>query len=142
MALILVVDDSPSILENVAMMLVGAGHQVRACSDGKGAQQMIEREAFDLILTDIFMPEEDGLQLIREACRLRPKVPIVAMSGVAGALDMLPVAKHLGACQLLRKPFSNTDLLAAVGVALGTALSCPAAGERKTPSLGSTGHDQ
>ena len=121
---ILIIDDSPSTLEAVAMMLVRAGHQVRSCADGKRAQEMIKREAFDLILTDIFMPERDGLQLILAARRLRPEVPIVAMSGMSGTLDMLPVARHLGACQLLRKPFSNTDLLAVVEVALATPPLC------------------
>jgi len=119
MARILVIDDSLSTLEMVSMMLVEAGHQAHSSADGKRAYRRIEREAFDLILTDIFMPEEDGLQLIHETRRLRPKLPIVAMSGMNGALDMLHVAKRLGACQLLRKPFSKTDLLAAVGVALG-----------------------
>lgn len=121
---ILVIDDSPSTLETVAAMLVTAGHQVISCADGKRAQQMIEREGFDLILTDIFMPEHDGLQIIMEVGRLRPKVPIIAMSGKSGMLDMLPVAKHLGACQLLRKPFSNTDLVAAVEMAMAPPLSC------------------
>lgn len=136
---ILVIDDSPSTLETVAMMLVGAGHQVRSCADGKHAHQVIEDEAFDLILTDIFMPEEDGLQLILEARRRQPKVPIVAMSGMTGALDMLRVARHLGACQLLRKPFSNTELLVAVEAALGRPSSCCAAREREAPRIGNTG---
>jgi CheY-like chemotaxis protein len=85
---ILIIDDSPSTLETVARMLVRAGHQVRSCADGKRAQEMIEREAFDLILTDIFMPERDGLQLILAARRLGPEVPMVAMSGMSGTLDM------------------------------------------------------
>ena len=115
---ILVIDDSRSTLETVALMLVTAGHQVRCCADGKHAQQMMEHEAFDLVVTDIFMPEQDGLEIIREARRLQPKVPVLAMSGISGTLDMLPVAQRLGACQLLRKPFSTTDLLAAVEMAL------------------------
>lgn len=120
MSRILVVDDSPSTLDAVTVMLESAGHQVCCCPDGKCAQRVLEREAFDLIVTDIFMPEEDGLEIIRVARRLRPQLPIVAMSGMGGTLDMLSVAKRLGACQLLRKPFSSTDLLVALRTALAT----------------------
>jgi DNA-binding NtrC family response regulator len=118
---ILIIDDSPSTLEAVAMMLDGAGHLVRCCPNGRQAQALLEREPFDLIITDIFMPEEDGLQLILAARRLRPDLPIVAMSGRSGSLDMLPVARRLGACRLLRKPFNKTDLLAVVELALTAA---------------------
>lgn len=120
---ILVIDDSRSSLEMVAMMLVRAGNQVRCCADGNQVQQMIEREAFDLILTDIFMPERDGLEIIMNVRRLRPNLPIIAMSGKTGALDMLAVARHLGACQLLRKPFSNTELLEAVEMTIAKPLA-------------------
>lgn len=106
------------------MMLVRAGHQVHSCANGKRALQMIEHEAFDLILTDIFMPEEDGLKRIMKARRLRPKLPIVTMSGMSGTLDMLPVAKHPGACQLLRNPFSNTEMPAVVEMALAMPPLC------------------
>ena len=127
---VLVIDDSRATLEIIEEMLVRAGNQVRCCADGKRLQQLIEREAFDLILTDLFMPEEDGLEIVMKVRRLRPKLPIIAMSGKSGALDMLAVAKHLGACQLLRKPFSNTDLLAAVERAVAKPLSCKTGHQR------------
>lgn len=123
---VLVIDDSPSTLEMVSMMLEDAGHQVSSCADGKRARQLIGREVFDLIVTDIYMPEEDGLQLILEARRLHPSLPIVAMSGMTGMFDMLNVAQHLGACQVLRKPFSAKDLLAAAAAAKAGAVAQPA----------------
>jgi CheY-like chemotaxis protein len=138
MSNILVIDDSPSALETIAMMLAGAGYQVCTCADGKPALQMLKHEAFDLILTDIFMPEQDGLEVIREAHQLRPSLPIIAMSGIIGEGNMLAVAKYLGARQLLIKPFSNADLLTAVGAALGTSTSCPATPEHEAPPLRDT----
>jgi CheY-like chemotaxis protein len=70
----------------------------------------------DLFLCDIFMPETDGLQTMREFRRAFPDVPIVAMSGAAlgGRLDMLPIAKCLGAAAVLSKPFRMDALLALV----------------------------
>jgi CheY-like chemotaxis protein len=114
---ILVIDDSPSALQVIETMLVNAGHMVITCSDGKRAVEMLQREAFDLILTDIYMPDDDGLEVIRDAQRVHPCLPIVAMSGVAGRRNMLAVARHLGACQILQKPFSREDLLDAVAAA-------------------------
>jgi len=131
MSRILVIDDSPSTLETVALVLSGAGHQVRPCNDGQRARQMVEQDDFDLLLTDIFMPEKDGLEVIRETRRLRPNLPIVAMSGITGPRSMLRVAKLLGACQLLRKPFSGADLLAAIEAALGPASCANKPGERE-----------
>ena len=139
MSRILVIDDSPSALEAVAMTLAQSGHQVSTCSDGKHARRILGREVFDLVLTDIYMPEEDGLQLIQEVRRRQPKLPVVAMSGGAGLVDMLPAARLLGACQILRKPFSGADLLAAVEVALTAPALCPAAGPGKRPPSRRTG---
>lgn len=139
MSRILVIDDSPSALEALAMTLTQSGHQVSTCSHGKHARRILDREAFDLVLTDIYMPEEDGLQLIQEVRRRQPKLPVVAMSGGAGRVDMLPAARLLGACQILRKPFSGADLLAAVEAALTAPASCPAAGAGKRPPSGGTG---
>jgi CheY-like chemotaxis protein len=116
---ILVIDDSPSALQTAEVILADAGCRVVACTDGKHALRMMREEAFDLIITDIYMPDEDGLQVIRERRRICPKVPIVAMSGIAGQRSMLTVAKHLGACRTVQKPLSRADVLGAVGAALG-----------------------
>jgi CheY-like chemotaxis protein len=120
MSNVLLVDDSASALQAVEMLLTEAGHRVTAFTDGKGAIRALRHETFDLIVTDIYMPEEDGLQVIQAGRRICPNVPIVAMSGVTGNRDMLKVAKRLGACETLRKPFSKAALLNAVGKALGT----------------------
>ncbi len=100
------------------MVLTTAGHQVCACTGGKLAMERIGGEAFDLVLTDIFMPERDGLEIIAQSHQMRAGMPIVAMSGVTGTLAMLRTAKLLGACQVLKKPFSAAELLAVVDRAL------------------------
>jgi DNA-binding NtrC family response regulator len=134
MSRILIVDDSPSMREAVAMMLAAAGYEVCTSPDGRLAQRVLADEPFDLVLTDIFMPEEDGLKVIMEAHRRHPDLPIVAMSGYGGPMDMLAVARHLGACQLLRKPFSRADLLATVGTALGSTPCAAPVRRPKQPS--------
>ena len=118
MARILVVDDSASALEIAETILAEAGHQVIGCMDGKHAVQILGAQAIDLMLTDIYMPDEDGMELIRHTRRLHPETPIVAMSGVTGQRDMLPVARRFGARTTLYKPFSKTQLLEAVEQAI------------------------
>jgi len=118
MSRILVIDDSLSALQLTEMILGEAGYEVRTCSEGKKALRMLEREAFDLVITDIYMPDLDGLEVIREEHRIRPNVPVVAVSGVTGPRNMLSVALRLGACQTVQKPFSRASLLDAVEAAL------------------------
>jgi CheY-like chemotaxis protein len=115
---ILVIDDSPSILELAETMLVSAGCEVVTCLDGETALRTLSRESFDVILTDIYMPGEDGLEVIRKAHQMGVRAPIIAVSGATGARNMLTVAKLMGAAQLLPKPFSRLELLAAVDAAL------------------------
>ncbi len=119
MARILLIDDSPSALQTVAGILEEAGYEVETCGEGKGAVQLLRHNRFDLIITDIYMSDEDGLEVMWEARQICPTVPVVAVSGVTGVGNMLGVAKYLGACQTVRKPFSSRDLLNAVGAALG-----------------------
>jgi CheY-like chemotaxis protein len=120
---ILLIDDSTAALEIIGTILVDAGYQVvtRAC--GKCALQLLRREPFDLIVTDIYMPDEDGLEVIRDRGKICPSVPVVAISGVSGKRNMLGVAKRLGACQIVQKPCSKAELLNAVTAALCTTSS-------------------
>lgn len=123
MSRILVIDDSVSVLELIEMLLTEAGHEVVACMDGKRAISKLRSEPFDLLVTDIYMPEMDGLEIIMEGRRIRPSLPVVAMSGASGHRGMLDVARYLGACQTLQKPFSRADLMDAVTAAVGMAFS-------------------
>ena len=115
---VLVIDDSRSCLEAIETMFSGAGYLVTTSTDGKRAVHMMQHEAFDLILTDLYMPGEDGIEVIRDARKLHPGLPLVAMSGATGVRNLLAVARHLGACQILQKPFSRDELLQVVEAAL------------------------
>jgi CheY-like chemotaxis protein len=81
MAKILVIDDDPGMRRVTSRALEAAGHVVAVYANGRGAVRDIEKDPPDLLITDIFMPEMEGLETIREARTRRPSLPIIAMSG-------------------------------------------------------------
>lgn len=115
---IVVIDDSESVLESIQTMLQSSGLEAEVFSKWASAFARVKADAVDLIITDIYMPEGDGLEVIRARRNMCPEIPIVAMSGMSGPRDMLKVARLMGACQTLRKPFSKEQLLQAIGAAL------------------------
>ena len=78
---ILVVDDEPLLRGFVQQMLERAGHRVASAEDGRKASEQMQQQPFDLVVTDLLMPERDGIELIDELRRQYPSVRIVAMSG-------------------------------------------------------------
>ena len=121
MARILVVDDDTLVLASVQMQLIHAGHEVLAVNQARNAVIALEREPFDLVIVDVFMPGMDGYQAIKEFQRLDPGIPIIAMSGVMfressqrHAPDFLGMAGKLGATRTLNKPFKSVELIDAV----------------------------
>ena len=118
---ILVVDDEPLLRGFVQQMLERAGHRVASAEDGRKASEQMLLRPFDLVVTDLLMPERDGIELIDELRRQYPSVRIIAMSGGGriGREQYLQIAKGFGAHVLLEKPFSAKQLLAAVDHALG-----------------------
>jgi CheY-like chemotaxis protein len=114
---ILVVDDHPIMGEVVCEMLEDAGHLVRLASEGREALRKLSCARFDLLVTDIVMPEMDGIELIGEVRRRYPEIRIIAMSGGGErfpTLDGLTIARRLGAGASLNKPFLAEQLLDAV----------------------------
>jgi Response regulator containing CheY-like receiver, AAA-type ATPase, and DNA-binding domains len=116
MARILIADDSPDLLQVLVMILRDAGHQTTAARDGQEALSLLKRIEFDVMITDIVMPNKEGMETIMEARRLVPGLKIIAMSGGGwmSAQHYLDVASKLGASVVLTKPFSGDDVLAAV----------------------------
>jgi CheY-like chemotaxis protein len=114
MARILVVDDSRAALTVTETILAEAGHQVTTSNSAKGAVKILQTQEVDVVLTDIYMPDEDGLELLKNIRRIAPDTPVIAMSGMTGSRDMLPVARGMGARFTLYKPFSTEALLSAV----------------------------
>jgi CheY-like chemotaxis protein len=123
MASILLIEDDEQVRHLVYSLLNAAGYDVREADDGKeGLRLFAERQA-DLVLSDVFMPWCDGLEVIREMRRRVPSVKILAMSGGGSKSDFSPqnfleLARQMGAVGTLMKPFSGAELLMAVEQAL------------------------
>jgi len=121
LARILVIEDEQDIREFCRRLLTGEGHQVVEASNGEIGLSLFRQDPSDLIITDLFMPEKDGIETIRELRRDFPDVKIVAISGgtrTVSGVTFLKVASHLGAIITLAKPFSRAELIAAVDAAL------------------------
>ena len=118
MATILVIDDSASMLEWMRGALAGGGHEPVLCTTGDQALLVVAERTVDLIVTDIYMPGEDGLAVIMQLKKSRPGIPVIAISGMSGRWNMLEVAEQLGAFRTLQKPFAPAVLLEAVDAAL------------------------
>ena len=110
---ILVVDDEAAIRGLARKVLTGAGYSVLEAPDGKRALQQIRNSKVDLVLTDLVMPEVEGLEMIRNIRHDWPETKIIAMSGAFGG-QFLQAAELLGAQAILAKPIRPDDLLAAI----------------------------
>ncbi len=120
---VLVIDDEPGLRQVIRRMLEPAGHEVVEAENGRAGAQALHAAPFDVVLTDIIMPEQEGMETIGEMRKLNKTVRIVAMSGGGiKDLDVLLLARRLGADATLAKPFRKDDLLACVeGRAAGPA---------------------
>lgn len=122
MARILVIDDDARIRLLLRRVLEKDGHQVEEAGDGASGCDRQRAGGFDLIVTDIVMPDQEGVETIRVLKREFPKLPIIAISGGGGqGIDYLAMAKKMGADLVLAKPFGNHDVSAAVAELLGSA---------------------
>ena len=116
MARILLIDDDDAVRGMLSYALDHYGHTVTEACNGREGLELLARSEIDLVLTDIVMPEMEGLAVLMELRKKQPPVKIIAMSGGAreGAGDYLHVAKLMGAGKVLGKPFSTEVLLAAI----------------------------
>jgi CheY-like chemotaxis protein len=118
---ILLVDDDSAVRDSIAMVLEGAGFLVDQAEQGATGMQLLRAHAPDLVITDILMPQKEGIETIREIRSLLPRVPIIAISGSAEPLaDYLKMAQAFGASAILAKPFDPTVLLDLVNRLLST----------------------
>lgn len=116
MAMILVIDDNPVVGELIASALEDAGHDVTVAEDGEAGLKFFTQNSPSLVITDIFMPEKDGLHTIREIHRLSPATPIIAIS----ASDAyLAAARVFGAAHSVLKPIQLDALKSQVAQLLG-----------------------
>jgi len=122
MSRILIVEDTRLMRESLVDVLTSVGHEVVTADDGAQAVELVAAgDDFDLIVTDIIMPEMDGIQAILEIQTMQPAARIIAISGGSARLEKaqgLETARRLGAVAVLEKPFEVDTLLAAIEAAL------------------------
>lgn len=118
---ILVVDDDSGVLKMTELMLSDGGFNVIVSSNAREGLGMLKAQKVDLIITDIIMPEMEGIELISQLRKDHPALPIMAISGGGRShnTDFLKFAKKLGAKVVLEKPFRREALLEAVNRAFG-----------------------
>ena len=116
MSKVLIIDNDPLLCETLKFAAEAAGHAVKLAQNGLEGIQVFEVFAPDVVVTDILMPEKEGMETIVELRRLNPDVPIIAMSGAApaGNISFLRIAQKLGANHTLSKPFAMADFTAAI----------------------------
>lgn len=116
MTSILLLDDEELVAETLARQLAQMRHAVTVANDGSRGFRLFLNGRFDLVISDIFMPEEDGLGFIMAARRYRPEIPIVAITGhhPSAGCDYLAMAAELGAAATIRKPIRSHQLRAVV----------------------------
>lgn len=118
MAHILVIEDDTSLASAITMILEHASHQVTHLPSGEGWADAMEQAEFDLIVTDMFMPDKDGLETIREIRKAGHTLPILAISGGSTNFDALELAGSMGATDALSKPFGYEGLVSKVNALL------------------------
>lgn len=116
MARILLIDDDSMFRTMLRLTLAHFGHTVIEACDGNNALELFPRAKADLVITDLVMPEKDGLEVIVELKKMSPPVKIIAMSGGArcSLTDNLSLARAAGATTVLAKPFSNDVLISVI----------------------------
>src|SRR6267378_1676889 len=113
MARILVIDDQEPIRRVVRRALEQDGHEVFDASDGELGMEILESQSFDLVITDIFMPGQDGIVTLRQIRKRFPSLKVIVISGgdSTGLLDMRQDAEMLGAVKSLQKPFNAGEIM-------------------------------
>ncbi|MDF1566551.1 MAG: response regulator [Spirochaetaceae bacterium] len=114
---VLVVDDDPGVLAVVVEMLASIGYKTTAASGARSAVGLLPQIKPDIIITDIVMPDGEGMELILHLTRCKEKPSVIAMSGNPTGVLFLHATELLGVNAVLRKPFSRTELEEALAVA-------------------------
>ena len=119
MATILIIDDEAPIRALLRTTLEAAGHEVTEAANGRIGLELYRHRPTDLVITDILMPELNGLDMLLELTREFLHAKVIAISGAGGEENALDVAALLGARQTFQKPFDMPQLLGAVRYELG-----------------------
>ena len=117
---ILIIENEEAVRHLLRCCLEEAGYTVNEAPNGRKGVQAFRKAPSDLVITDIYMPECDGLQVIECLRRSRPTVKILVISGASGTMDYFKLARAAGA-SALRKPFALQTLLSQVAYLIGKA---------------------
>ena len=107
------IEDDAQVREYVRLALELHEHQALTADNGRQALAYLEGHDVDAVITDVFMPEMDGIETLAVLRKKFPDMPVIAMSGRPG-VDYLAIARELGVTRTLRKPFEISELLAAL----------------------------
>lgn len=119
MSRILIIDDDASLRTVLAKTLMMEGHEVLQAGDGKEGVDLARVTPLDLIITDIVMPIQEGVETITILRKELPELPIIAISGgVPNSPIYLNIAENIGARRILAKPFTTSELFAVIAEVL------------------------
>ncbi|MEO8033691.1 MAG: sigma-54 dependent transcriptional regulator, partial [Acidobacteriota bacterium] len=133
MARVLIVDDDEGMRESAAIALESVGHRTFRASDAASALQLLREHRVDVVLSDIYMPGDDGLALL-QAIKGRHEPPHVILMTARGSIETTALAQRIGAFDYLAKPFDLSELIDRVASALAVAAPAPAEIEPGPPS--------
>jgi CheY-like chemotaxis protein len=146
---ILIIDDQAQVRTAVSLALRAKGFEVETAENGHAGLRAFKASAFDLVIADIFMPEMDGVKLIKTLRERNPRLPVIAVSGVQlrdsghTALDLFPLAPDLSGIVCLQKPFGPVELMRAIAAATATeAAKSPAVHKPETERSPATGPER
>jgi CheY-like chemotaxis protein len=122
MGSVLIIDDDNFVREMMLQMVAIEGHNVTGAENGQIAIRLFEKNKFDLVISDIVMPEKEGLETIMHIRKIRPALPIIAVSGGARIepTSYLDIAKQLGVRYTFIKPFNRLDMIQAINNCLSS----------------------
>ena len=115
MSSVLLIEDDERLRDLLRITLIGAGYVVLEAMNGRQGVNTFRKTPTDLVVTDLYMPERDGLEVIEALRRTHPQVKLLAISGASGTMGYFPLAQSLGAVAVLQKPFSPSAFLDIVG---------------------------
>ena len=116
--LVLIIEDDGELRGVLEDVLASAGYEVRTAKDGVEGMDMFDEVVPDVVVTDLFMPRKDGIEVVRDINRRNPDVRVLTMTGVETDVDYLAASTHLGAWHSIRKPFHGKTFLRAVEAVL------------------------
>lgn len=109
---VLVIEDNADLRDYLRVALESQGHEVRTADNGRSALPYLEGHQVDVVVTDIYMPEMDGIETVAMLQQRFPEVRVIAMSGKPAS--HVPVMEELGAARVLKKPFTMDELFEAL----------------------------